>query len=390
MNGWLAAITAVSLVVAAVSLHHARASADTGPDADRQPTSTFDGDAAVGSVDDAPSSTLSEARLAAALDALAVGVIVSGPDGKQIFANRVGADVASSHDRLSLVAATVADLTRSATQGTTGRREIDIFGPPPESYSVSAHPLDGRGGGDVVTLIEDVSERRRVDQVRRDFVANISHELKTPVGAVGLLADTLAGESDPAVVERLSARLAEEVTRLSATIDDLLQLAGIEFGEDAELDDVSVPSIVEEAVGRLRTAAEARSIRVVVDIATDSHTVVRGDRRQLVSALSNMVDNAIKYSGDSSEVTVRAADAEGSTVRIVVEDHGIGIPARDLDRIFERFYRVDRARGRQTGGTGLGLAIVRHVAQNHGGVASASSREGRGSTFTLTLPAVRP
>ncbi len=187
------------------------------------------------------------------------------------------------------------------------------------------------------------------------------------------------------MVERLSGRLAREVVRLSATIDDLLELSRIEFGEDAEVDDVTITSIVEEAVGRLRTAAEALGVSLEVELAAVRD--VRGDRRQLVSAVSNLVDNAVKYSNEGGAVQIRSLDTDGDTVRIEVEDHGRGIPARDIDRIFERFFRVDRGRGRGTGGTGLGLAIVRHVAQNHGGVASVTSREGRGSTFTLTLPA---
>ena len=234
-----------------------------------------------------------------------------------------------------------------------------------------------------MAVIEDVTERRRTDQVRRDFVSNISHELKTPVGAVGLLAETLRDETDLATIRRFSERMSLEVARLSRTIDDLLELSRIEFADDLFIDETRVGDIVEDALGRFRAAADARGI--TLKSVGESGIVVAGDRRQITSALGNLIDNAVKYSPDGATVTV-SARVNPSGLALSVADTGDGIPSRDLDRVFERFYRVDRARSRETGGTGLGLAIVRHVAHNHGGEVSVRSKEGQGSEFTLVLP----
>jgi two-component system sensor histidine kinase SenX3 len=254
---------------------------------------------------------------------------------------------------------------------------------------LSAFPLsDGERVSGAVVVVDDVSERRRLEAIRRDFVANISHELKTPVGALGLLADTIAAEGDTAVVRRLAERMTDEAFRVGRIIDDLLDLSRIEAEESPTREPVFVHSVVVEAVERVRPLAHARGI------ALDCHDLLRwhsvkGDQRQLVSGVANLLDNACKYSDGGSTVEVRSW-ADGDCVEIEVRDHGIGIPARDLERVFERFYRVDRARSRETGGTGLGLAIVRHVATNHEGDVRVASREGEGSVFTLRLPAGPP
>jgi two-component system sensor histidine kinase SenX3 len=216
-------------------------------------------------------------------------------------------------------------------------------------------------------------------------VANISHELKTPVGALGVLAETLAGEHDPDVVARLAERMQQEAFRVARTIDDLLQLSQIEAGELPSRDPVPVHLVLAEAVDRTRAAAEMQGVTLHVDEPSPRLCVV-GDRRQLVSALANLCDNAVKYSDRGGAVRL-CARTDGTWVEIDVADEGIGIPGNDLERVFERFYRVDRARSRDTGGTGLGLAIVRHVVQNHEGSVTVRSREGEGSTFTLRLPA---
>jgi two-component system, OmpR family, sensor histidine kinase SenX3 len=175
-----------------------------------------------------------------------------------------------------------------------------------------------------------------------------------------------------------------EAFRVSRTIDDLLELSRIEADDEAAREEVPVPVFLSEAVDRVRGAADQRDITIEVDEPTD-RLVVSGDRRQLSSAVYNLLDNAVKYSDPGSSVKVRAR-TDGRWIDLTVEDHGIGIPRRDLERVFERFYRVDRARSRETGGTGLGLAIVRHVANNHAGEVRVDSREGEGSTFTLRLP----
>jgi two-component system sensor histidine kinase SenX3 len=237
--------------------------------------------------------------------------------------------------------------------------------------------------GSAVATLQDVSERVRIDAMRTDFVANISHELKTPVGAIAVLAEAIAEEEDAEIVERVTERMIDEAHRAVRTIDDLLVLSSI---ESARRDDeiVSLSSVVEAAVARGHIADGGRDIRVVVD-ETPEPVMLLADRRQLVSCVGNLVENAVKYSDAAGVVTITTVIEHGE-VRVAVSDNGVGIPARDLDRIFERFYRVDKARSRQTGGTGLGLSIVRHIATNHGGRVEVQSEEGSGSTFTLYLP----
>jgi two-component system sensor histidine kinase SenX3 len=199
-----------------------------------------------------------------------------------------------------------------------------------------------------------------------------------------VLADAIADAGEPEDVERLAGRIVDEASRLSRIIDDLLELSRIELGGLSVAEPVSVDLILAEALGRVRSLATSRGITIGPGSVTDG-LMVLGDRRQIVSALGNLVENGVKYSEAGAEVNVDARSADG-WVELAVVDHGIGIPARDLERIFERFYRVDRARSRETGGTGLGLSIVRHVAANHGGDVSVSSTEGEGSTFVLRLP----
>lgn len=323
------------------------------------------------------------ARLSQAVDEIEQGVIVCDADGADLFRNRVAQTYLEARDGLVLVEAAVQDLLAEALAGRSARREVDLFGPPSQSFIVSAYPF-GEGAGGLV-LVEDRSLQRRTETVRRDFVANISHELKTPIGALGLLAETIRDEPDPDVVARLSSRMITEADRASRTVDDLLELSRIEFGDDAEMAELSAIGVIGEAVGRIASAAEHAGIDVRVDVDPELHLV--GDRRQLVSAVFNLLDNAVKYSPDDAEVLVQARSEGDGWLSLAVTDNGVGIPRRDLDRIFERFYRVDRARSRGTGGTGLGLAIVRHVASNHGGEVAVESTEGIGSTFTLILPA---
>jgi len=335
------------------------------------------------------------ARLAQAVDQIEHGVIVCDAQGVDLFRNRTAAAYIEARDGLVLVEAAVQEQLADALDGHSARHEVDLFGPPAQSFVVSTYPSAEFGGA--LALIEDRSLQRRTETVRRDFVANISHELKTPIGALGLLAETIRDEPDPDVVARLSSRMIIEADRVSRTVDDLLELSRIEFGDEAELTDLSVSEVIDEAVGRIGPAAEQSG--VVLRVVADPELRVRGDRRQLVSALFNLLDNAVKYSPAEAEVVIDAGDAsdlDESTdpadrlVFLSVRDEGVGIPRRDLDRVFERFYRVDRARSRGTGGTGLGLAIVRHVASNHGGHVAVESIEGVGSRFTLTLPPPPP
>ena len=250
---------------------------------------------------------------------------------------------------------------------------------------ISVAPIDDDRrtiGG--LAVIDDVSERRRIESVRRDFVANVSHELKTPVAALALLAETLATEDDPAIADRFAQRIQVDAIRLARMIDDLLELSRIEAEQSPVREPVPVHLAVAEAVEDVRPSAEQRGIEVHVIEARPSLTVT-GDRRQVVSAVFNLLDNAVKYSESGSPVDIRVSvPTARDVVNIEVRDEGVGIPARDHERVFERFYRVDRSRS-DAPGTGLGLAIVRHVADNLGGDIHLESREGAGSTFTLTL-----
>ena len=327
-----------------------------------------------------------ENRLSWALGAIANGVVIFDERGDIAYRNDPAASFLAARHSDALVEEAITTMASDALRGRGAERELELFGPPRRVLSVRAVPLEdeSRPSG-VLVVVEDTSERRRLENVRRDFVANISHELKTPVGALALLAETLLDEDDPAVTKRLAERLASEAFRVGNTIDDLLELSRLEVATGLATDKVVVAQFVGDAADRVRPAAEQRGIEIDVQQAPVRLTVV-GDRRQLVSAVTNLLDNAVKYSEPGSSIGVRAR-TDGTWVDVTVRDSGIGIPRRDLERIFERFYRVDRARSRETGGTGLGLAIVRHVASNHRGEVRVESREGVGSTFTLRLPA---
>lgn len=241
----------------------------------------------------------------------------------------------------------------------------------------------------VLLLAEDLTQARRLEAIRRDFVVNVSHELKTPVGALSLLAETVQDAADdPEAVRRFSGRMRAEASRLSALVHEIIELSRLQVAgalEDAA--PVAVDEVVAEAVDRARTAADAKAVRIAA--AGDRGLVVFGDRNLLVTAVRNLLDNAVAYSPSGTRVSlgVRRRD---DLVEIAVVDEGVGIAEADQERVFERFYRVDPARSRDTGGTGLGLSIVKHVAADHGGDVSVWSQPGRGSTFTLRLPVDEP
>ena len=331
--------------------------------------------------------SMAEVRLASALGGIPQGAVVFDHTGALAFRNEVAAGYLEARHGDALVEEAIAELAELVAVAKDGLppRTIELFGPPRRTLVLTATPLhQGLRRLGVLVVVDDVTDRRRLEAVRRDFVANISHELKTPVGALALLAETLLVEDDADVAHRLTERMLAEAFRVGRTIDDLLELSRIEADEEARRDDVPVHLVLAEAVDRVRPAAEQQGITIEHD-EPPKRLVVSGDRRQLVSATYNLLENGVKYSDRGSSVHVRAT-TDGRWVDIEVEDHGIGIPRRDLERVFERFYRVDRARSRETGGTGLGLAIVRHVASNHAGDVHVESAEGEGSTFTLRLP----
>jgi len=266
-------------------------------------------------------------------------------------------------------------------------RDLDLTLPRRRGTDVrlSARVAPLGDGGLIVVLVDDTTEARRVEDVRRDFVANVSHELKTPVAALSLLAESVAScADDPEAVARFAARMTKEAERLSTLVVDLIDLSRVQ-GDDplTHAEVVQVEELVRDATDRNRTSAAAATIDLVS--AAQPGLLVYGDREQLTAAITNLIANAVQYSPPRTRVAIAARSA-GDVVEISVTDQGIGIPEADLDRVFERFYRVDPARSRATGGTGLGLSIVRHVVSNHGGEVSVWSREGSGSTFTLRLP----
>ena len=242
--------------------------------------------------------------------------------------------------------------------------------------------------GLIAVLIFDDSEFHRLDSMRRDFVANISHELKTPIGALSILAEAvLEASDDPAAIKKFASRMQIEATRLSELVQEVINLSRLQDEDplkNAEVLDVA--TIAREAIDESRLAAEKQKIEIV--FSDHESCSVLGDKGQLRMAMSNLINNAINYSPVSTRVGI-GINCKDEIVEFTVTDQGVGIPEKDLERIFERFYRVDPARSRETGGTGLGLSIVKHVASNHGGDISVWSLEGQGSTFTLRLPRIK-
>jgi two-component system, OmpR family, sensor histidine kinase SenX3 len=270
-----------------------------------------------------------------------------------------------------------------------GEFEIRVprFGGRATSFAVRVAPLGGVGGGLVLVLAEDQTESRRVDEVKRDFVANVSHELKTPVGALALLAETIEDAADDAeAVRRFAGKMRQEAQRLTNLVQDLITLSRIQAAEYVpDPRRVELDAVVAEAIDRCRMKANARGI-TLASVGSRGLTVL-GDEDLLVTALRNLLDNAVAYSPERTRVVISTKKTGEGHAELSVADQGIGIPERDLERIFERFYRVDPARSRATGGTGLGLAIVKHAMVAHNGKVTVRSAEGAGSTFILTMPA---
>jgi two-component system sensor histidine kinase SenX3 len=353
-------------------------------------------------------------RLAAdALTSLRVGVLVLDAMDNPVLANPAAVELglvrdstergpagsnsgreAASHEVHAVIRTLAGQVRRSG-----GRREVELDLPRGTSHGLADEPLGVRVRvvpltgtdypvGHVAIEASDVTEAHRVARVRRDFVANVSHELKTPVGALALLAETLLeAVDDPEASRRFAERIHHESQRLWRLVKELLELSRLQGAEPLPAPlPVAVDRIVNEVVDRTRTAAAAKSIEVRAT--GERGLTVFGNEGQLVTAVANLVENAIAYSPEETTVTIDTC-RNGEVVEIAVIDQGIGIAAKDLDRIFERFYRADLARSRDTGGTGLGLAIVRHIAVNHAGRVDVRSAQGAGSTFTLRLP-IRP
>jgi two-component system sensor histidine kinase SenX3 len=265
-------------------------------------------------------------------------------------------------------------------------RETELLmsrtGTPSRHVTARVAPLGARL---VLALVEDRTRERRVEAVRRDFVANVSHELKTPVGAIRLLAEAVHDAAgDPEAVKRFSDRMLTESDRLSRLVQQVIELSRLQGDEPL---DAPVPVDVDEVIKIAvdTSAIDADSKRISIVTGGTQHLEVFGNEEQVTAAVANLVANAVSYSENDATVLV-STKCEDDMVEVSVVDQGIGIPPSEIDRIFERFYRVDPARHRSTGGTGLGLSIVKHVAATHGGDVRVWSVEGQGSTFTLTLP----
>jgi two-component system sensor histidine kinase SenX3 len=326
-------------------------------------------------------------RILAALPGASIVVDASGTPvrvSKQALALTI---VQNGRIAIPELSAMVADVRRD---GVIREHEMTVLRPPLGKGLITLRLRVAPLGPDtVLVLAEDLTEASRVDAVRRDFVANVSHELKTPIGALSLLAEAvLSSAEEPEAVRHFAGRMEAEAGRLSALVGDLIDLSRLQ-GEDPlkDAEPVRVDAVIAEAVDTARLLAQTAQIDVVVG-GTEGLEVL-GVEGHLVTALRNLLTNAINYSPRGTRVAV-ASRLTNDVVEISVTDQGMGIPENELHRVFERFYRVDQARSRVTGGTGLGLAIVKHVAENHGGEVGVWSVLGEGSTFTLRLPPYTP
>jgi two-component system, OmpR family, phosphate regulon sensor histidine kinase PhoR len=314
------------------------------------------------------------------LAAMEEGVMLLDPDESVGYANAAARRVLGGAAEPPGGPAYRLLLERARSTGRAAEDEVET-GVPPRVLRVTALPLEPRG--QVLLVLRDVTEVRRVEAMRRDFVADASHELKTPVASIRAAAETVrtAIHEDPAAAARFAERLHRESIRLGRILADLLDLSRLET-EHPRFESVRMDRVVQDEVSRLREEAEAAGIRVEAEA---EPATVRGSSKDLGLLVRNLLDNAIRYTDRGGSVRIRAGSRDGAAV-VTVSDTGAGIPTRDLPRIFERFYRVDRARSRETGGTGLGLSIARHVVEQHGGRIEARSELGRGSEFVVTMP----
>lgn len=321
-------------------------------------------------------------NLVEALDLLPIGVvIVDSKTGRRLRNNAAAAMTGVRYVDI-LVEQAVDEMIKELLTTESSERILEAVAGTTRYFKIRGQEIDQQKS---IVTIEDITEKSRLDTVQTDFVANLSHELKTPIGAVAALADSLNGEIETEVVWRLAERIVTESHRMSRIVDDLLDLSRVEFGGTEEWSEVDLGSVLVEVVGTNQHAAKRQGLGL--SLTGSAELLVRGDRAQLVSVFSNLVDNAIKYSEAGGVVLVEGM-TQGDEIVVTVTDHGIGIAEVDQKRIFERFYRVDKARSRATGGTGLGLSIVRHIVLEHGGSINVRSEEGIGSTFMVRLPRV--
>ena len=332
-------------------------------------------------------------RLSSSLETLNYGIAIYDQNNETIFKNPYADTFLTGLHSDALVADAVDDMFLSRVRHEIIEREVDIYTTPhpaspltsrKKTYYLILQTLyaEGKDIGSILS-IDDISEQERLEAIRRDFVSNISHELKTPIGAIALLAETIEDEPDPKIVKNFLPKIIKETDRLTDTIDDLLTLSRIEHGSREHFSEIDLLRPIMQAQDRVLTFAAQKNLEVNVILPEDSPTIF-GDAIQLTSAFYNLLENSVKYSKRGGGKTTIKVENIGDIVQLSFSDNGIGIPTKDQDRIFERFYCVDRSHSGS--GVGLGLAIVRHVVVNHEGLISVQSHEGVGTTFTIQLP----
>ncbi len=334
-------------------------------------------------------------RSAAILGSMVEGVAVVAGNERILYCNHAFEQIlalpeGSSGGRKLVEALRQAELVSAVRQVLSGgvevTGEVEVGTVRPRSFSVTAAPVQAAGASSAVLVLHDITELRRLERVRRDFIANVSHEFKTPLTAIQGFAETLLGGAldDQTNRARFTEIIREHARRLARITDDLLKLSRIEAGRlELESRPVDVARLVSGCIETARFKAEAKGIRVTVEL-QERLPPVRGDAVQLGEVLQNLLDNALQYTPPGGRIDVRAY-SNGHEIIFTVSDTGIGIPESDLERIFERFYRVDAARSREAGGTGLGLSISRHIVEAHGGRIWVESAVGQGSRFHFSI-----
>jgi len=319
------------------------------------------------------------------LEVLSTAALVMDSDNYAVRATQGALSFGLIRDR-SLIHDELEDLVNRARQsGQVETTEVELEVGLRKKITFFTARAFNIGESNVLLILEDRTESKRLDDTRRDFIANISHELKTPIGAISLLSEAIDGaKDDPAAVSKFNAQLSRESKRLAQLVQDVIQLSRFQSTEVfAKAENVNVNAVVVDAIDRNQFLAQRRNIKINHE-SSDSFEVY-GDAEMITVALKNLIENAILYSDEGSTVGV-GVKLEGDVVSISVTDQGVGLSPDDQKRIFERFYRVDQPRSRETGGTGLGLSIVKHVALSHQGEVRVFSKPGVGSTFTLRLP----
>jgi two-component system phosphate regulon sensor histidine kinase PhoR len=340
-------------------------------------------------------------QLRAILGGMVEGVVALGPGQRVLFANEAAGRMLE-FDPQSAIGRAIWEVSRQrpiqelltrALHGAEARREeFEWAGPTARHLAVYAAPLPGAPPAGAVLVIHDITDLRRLEGVRQEFVANVSHELKTPLAVITACIETLldGAVDEPDTRQPFLQQIADQGQRLHALILDLISLARIESGEEVlDFEAVVVENAVAECLQRHQPRADAKHLRLLAAAPNGTSIAAWADEEALGQILDNLVDNAVKYTQEGGAVQVRWREI-GKSVEIEVEDNGPGIPEADLTRIFERFYRVDKARSRQLGGTGLGLAIVKHLSQVMKGSVKAASAVGNGTTFTVSLPNASP